>query len=324
MKLKSFRLFLRFALTPLFFFVFSSCQTNGIGPENTTASAMVAGSIGTALSQSGSSALQSFLSLPPTLPSSIGGAWKRALQLIPDAHAGVVCPTLLTTNGSGCSVLSATSVNLTYPGCSFSSSNAVWNGLFQESDVAGMLCGSTPSAGVLNRQALTGGLPGTATRTSVGGTLATVDHITANLNNFNNDPINPTIKSGFGLQIDLTNGSITINERIYAATFDYSISGTVAYTSAVSGTTIGGTLNVYNNKLTLLGHTAFSNLTYVPTCCLPTSGSITTSFVTLLLSNSAAARYNNKSETLTFTGCGTGNLTSIDGINQTVTLDHCL
>jgi len=297
--------------------------------EDTSASGLIAGTVGGALAFTNSSA-----TVASTFPNSgfdIRTAFLSYFNLIPEARASSSCPTLSSANGSGCSTVSASLVDLTYSGCTFSTA-APWTGTLQVGDTAGITCGTYPSSGIVTRQFVTGlnGSPSTGTRVSTIGTQVTIDDATANLSNYAGDSIPVTLNGGYDNTVTWTGAArsaVTITQLVYSTgLFNYSINGslTVNETSGATSRTVGGVITVYHNTAEVKGTSTFNTVTYQNSCCFPTSGSISTSFASTTTSNATGISLNGKIETLSFTGCGTATFTSMTGATSTVTLDHCL
>jgi hypothetical protein len=308
----------RFALVFAAAFVaawFAGCGS-GSATEDSSASGAAAGSIGAAIAASGST-----------------GTTSRSLRAL------TPCPTLKTAAGSGCAAGPGTTVNLTYDACSFGSSTAKWTGTL-EVGVTGsgntITCGSFPfngsSTGTITRQFVDGGNnPQTGTRTSSFGTVVTIDHHTANLGNYEGDTIAANVGTGYGDVVTWTGGKrtgIQVRQRVYSSLFDHSVNGSVTISEssgiAASNRTVTGSVDVYHNKLKVKGTSTFNNVVYVDTCCNPTSGSISTAFAKTSQSGTVGAALDGKTETLTFTGCGTATFVDYKGTSSNVTLSHCL
>lgn len=298
--------------------------------EDSSASGSAAASVGGAISSSSSGGtLSMYKSISPSL---------RPLQWLFDsvvekAFASVACPTVLTANGSGCTNSSG-KARMTYSACSFGTSTATWTGTLQASLGTGSIsCGSFPSpvSTTLDRQFVDGsGNPSSGIRVSASGVTIYVDHSTADLGNYEGDTIATNIASGYGDQVTF-NGSgartgVTIRQRVYSTGFfDHSVTG--ALTISESGTTrsVSGTVSTYHNIVRVKGTTTFSAVVYNNTCCLPVSGTISTSFAKTTASptNLLTAAIDGKTESLSITGCGTGTLTAYNGAISSVILNNC-
>ncbi|HEX7675762.1 MAG TPA: hypothetical protein VF412_16415 [Bdellovibrio sp.] len=307
----------------------SSSSSSSSASEDTSASGAAASSVGGALASSDSSSTVSeyqhktFMDL-----------------LIPKALATNSCPTI-AAGGTGCAA-NGNDVDLTYSACSFGSSSATWSGTLEVSLINGgaITCGTFPDRagsrlanndGIL-RQFVSSGSPGTATRTNSRGTIVTIDHASANLANFDTGTtISANIGSGYGSKVvfDGSGGrkEVQVRQRVYTSSYDHSIDADLTLSESSGTRTItGGTVKVYHNKLRVVGTSTFTNVVYNQQCCTPVSGTITTSFaagahVSPTVIGSAAV---GKSETLTFTGCGTATLTNTSGTTADVTLNNCL
>jgi hypothetical protein len=97
----------------------------------------------------------------------------------------------------------------------------------------------------------------------------------------------------------------------------------VAETLGATSRTVTGNVTVYHNILRVKGNSVFNAVTYSDVCCVPTGGSITTTFTATSQSGATGKAYDGKTETISFTGCGTATITGTDGKSTNVTLDHC-
>jgi hypothetical protein len=304
--------------------------------DDTSASGAAASVAGGALSSSGSGGTVAFNSKKSNL--NLFNSSEVISALIPSAFASNACPTYKTTS-SGC-VAASGNLWLTYSSCSFGSAVATWTGT-QELSASGITaaCGTFPtpaSSGTLSRQMVTAAsstTPASATRTSAVGTLVTIDDASANVANFNNDTISTLMNSGYGTRVNFTGSlrsSVTIARHISSPDlFSHTISGTlnIAETAGSSSRILTGNLKVYHNLLKIIGTSTFNNVTHSDTCCLPVSGSIHTTFAAGSVSPTlagAAIIASGATETLTFTGCGTGTLAATDGTTVSVALNNCL
>lgn len=309
----------------------TSCSKSETSPgtlEDISASGAAATVVGGALSDSagGTLALNSQKLNPLSL-------------VLPNALASTQCPTYATA-GAGCSA-SGSSLWLTGTNCSYGSSTATWNGTRLLKMSAGMAtCGTFPNPGAtatLTRQMVTAAnsvTPGTLSRTSSRGTTVVIDDATANVGIFDTGTTVPTLlNGGYGTQVTF-NGSgarslITVNRREYAVgVFDHSVIGQLNVSEPSSGSSnrsVSGTLQVYHNGLKIIGSSVFTAVSHSDTCCVPVSGSVTTTFAAgaHVAPTALGAAIVGKSETLTFTGCGTANMQSANGTTTAVTLSNC-
>lgn len=325
-------------------FILGACQpiaaptTTSSGGGSTiekSASGAAAGAIGGALSTSNSSStLASFNLRSESRTPHFWALMAKVMQ--PTADASVACPTYLTT-GTGCSV-SGTDMWLTQNACSYGSGTAIWRGYENLSMSAGTAaCGMFPNPGangVLYRQyvSASGSTTPSTGNILVSGYNVVVDDATVNLGNFDNASINTIHNGGYGTAVSFdANGartSVTIGHRTkVAGIFDHSVAGTLTITeasAAATSRTISGSVTVYHNLIQVVGTSTFTNVVHENTCCFPTSGTITTAFAA---GNTAPTGIGNlvvgKSESLTFTGCGTATYTAYDGTTSTVTLNRC-
>lgn len=275
------------------------------------------------------------------------------------------CPTLTTSNGSGCSSSSNVAL-LTYSHCNFGTSTASWNGYMQvdfSPASTTLSCGTFPSpvSDTIRRQYVTSGgvAAATVTRTAASGRVVTIDDTTTGIyDNYQGDTFDgsgasgvtfTTFNSGGGSEVTFDSSGkrtgVTVVEHISGATsggttlWDHTVAGSVNISETGSGsskvwTASAGTVTsgscssgvtVYHNAVKMMGSTCFENVTYSPTCCTPTAGTIVTTFSKTSASptNAVTTAMDNKSETLTITGCGTGTLVDYRGDSTSVSLTGC-
>jgi hypothetical protein len=290
--------------------------------EDTSATGAVAGAIGGALSSSASDGASQMKLATSAVLSPLAAA----------------CPTFATT-GTDCAASGGT-MWLSYSSCKFPGSSATFNGVQALIMSAGTAsCGTFPHPGVnstLKRQYVTASgstTPSSLVRQNASGTYLTIDNHTTNLSNFDSATLATIVNGGYGVSISF-NGvgardQITFGHRINVVSdFDQTVYGTLNISESTSSSTsrsVSGSVTVYHNGLQVIGTSTLSNLVHSNTCCLPVSGSITTTF-------SAGAHvsptvlgslYVGKSETLAFTSCGEGRLTKYDGSIVNVSLTRC-
>jgi hypothetical protein len=251
---------------------------------------------------------------------------------IQTANASSACPTLATNAGAGCTQVNAQTVDLSYNSCSFGNSAATWSGVLQIADATNVTCGTFPNT-TLTRQFVTStsdSTPSSGVRTGSDLTI-TVDHATPNLGNYQGDTIAPTIGAGYGIGVNWAGApairvAMIINQHVSSPVFDHSVTGTlgISETNGASNRMVSGQVVVYHNLVKVKATSTFSNVVYTDVCCLPTDGSISTAFAATSQSGATGQALDGKSETLTFTGCGTATLTQINGKTIDVTLSHCL
>jgi hypothetical protein len=228
---------------------------------------------------------------------------------------------------------------LDYDSCNFTKSGTTWSGtqaIIMSSGAAA--CGTFPNPGAngnLIRQFVHGPgvtTPWAAAITSRYSTVGFIDDKTANLSNFNGDTLATIVNGGYGDKTEFgasgERTGLTIAHRIYiVGSYDHSLYGSlsISETAGAATRTISGTIDVYHNKLKVIGQSTFNNVVHSDTCCLPISGSITTLFNqgTAPPDSALGQAAVGKSETLTFTGCGTADLTSYDGSTRSVALSRC-
>jgi hypothetical protein len=177
--------------------------------------------------------------------------------------------------------------------------------------------------------------PGSVTLTTNDGAVGTIDDASANLANFDGDSIatdNPD--SGYGAAVEFSGGArtqVTVDHHLsVSGVFDHSVTGTlsVSETAGASQRTVTGSLTVYHNLLRVVGTSVFNNVVHSNDCCLPISGTITTTFAAGSNPSTPPTKLGapmiGKSETLTFSStCGTATLVSYDGTTTNVALDRC-
>jgi len=306
----------------------SSSSSSGTPPEDTSSSGAAASSVGSAINSgiSGGTIARTNLKVEKNLFS--------FLNPIHSATASApVCPSIETPAGQGCTAgVSNNDITLTFSNCSYTGSNAVWNGKLEITGAVGAtVCGAVQNTGNVIRQYISGeDTPGTATRRSGKNTSLTVDDHSANLGNYESDVIPTLLNSGYGDKVTWSGGhrtGIVVAHRIFTNGTDYSIYGnlTIAEATGTDATrTVSGTSTIYHNKAKTKGTTTFSNVVYSKTCCQPISGTVSTAFSSTAHTGAEGAVFNGKSESLTFTGCGTAQFTdAITKTPQVVILDHC-
>jgi hypothetical protein len=315
--------------------VLSACAGSGGGTgtgnpdvEDSSTSGVVASAIGGAMSNSATSGSLAFNSSHK----------KSSFSFIPSAYASTACPTYLTASGSGCRT-SGSSMWLTYADCSFGNSEASWDAVQAFIMSAGTAsCGTFPNPGAnetltLQYETLITHAPSTALLTTDFGTLSTIDDASSNLNNFNGDLIPAILNGGYGAQVGYNSSgkknSLTLDHRLTVdRILDHSITGMlgISETSSTSRN-VTGQVTIYHNLLQIVGTAVLSNVVHENGCCLPVSGSITTTFAagsnTSKPPTALGELMVGKSETLTFTGCRTGTLQTYDGTTENVSLSRC-
>jgi hypothetical protein len=311
----------------------STNSASAISDSSTSGAA--AGAVGGALTNSGANGTQARMSymLPTTLVASV----RQALSPLPQASAAnQFCPTFKDT-GSSCST-SGSSMWLNYSDCTFTG-RAEWNGVQQitMSSANTAACGAFPNPGASSTlyrqfvQSVGGSVAGQVTITA-DGVEGTVDDATANLGNFNLDPIaatNPNGAYGAAVSFNASDARSSLNiahHLTIAGVLDHSVTGTLAITEVPGADSrlINGSVKVYHNLLRVIGTSTFAQVTHKDICCLPVGGVITTQFTAGTVAPTVAGeKYVGKSEVLTFTGCGTATLQAVDGTVSNVTLNRC-
>jgi hypothetical protein len=308
----------------------TACSSSGSGGtttgnplvEDTSSTGAVAGAIGGALSSSASG----------------GTSQLKIMDSAIVSPMAATCPTFATT-GTGCAVSGGT-MWLTYSACKFSGSTATFTGVQALIMSAGTAaCGTFPHPGVnstLKRQYVTASgstTPSSLVRQSATGTYLAIDNHTTNLSNFDSATLAPIVNGGYGVSVSFNSSGardqITFGHRInVTGDFDQTVYGTLNITesgSSASSRSVSGTVTVYHNGLQVIGTSVLSSLVHSNTCCLPTSGTITTTFSAgaNVSPTTLGSLYVGKSESLAFTGCGTGTLTKYDGSVVSVSLNRC-
>jgi len=309
----------------------SSTDVGSVSAD-TSSSGLVAGAVGGALSDSSSSGTQAFykkFSAKPTLTAEA----QRLFALMPEANASSLCPTFHTT-GTGCAA-SGSTMDLSYSDCTFTG-NASWNGeqaLTMSSGTAA--CGSFPNPGAngtLLRQFVTSGGAAGSINLTAGGLSATIDDATADLGNFDGQTISTLGNSGYGTKVTFNSSGARSQLQIdhhltVSGIFDHSIDGTVTVSESAgaSSRTLNGTVKLYHNLLRVVGTSTLTNVVHEDICCLPMSGTISTTYAAgqNVSPHNGGAQLVGKTETLTFTGCGTATFTNTNGVSADVTLSRC-
>ncbi|PWU13564.1 MAG: hypothetical protein C5B49_14490 [Bdellovibrio sp.] len=237
--------------------------------------------------------------------------------------ASNACPTFMSNAGSGCTNTSTSLVSLTYSNCSFGSSTATWSGADLISLTNGTIsCGTAPTIppnGIL-------GHGFTGNRTASSGTV-----IAASIDGTN---YTGSTAANQWEQVRYTLGTLStvivagVRFKSNSPSIDYTMdqfqsTGLTLGTTATSKI-VSGNLTVYDNINGVTGTSTLSSVTYTASCCQPTGGTISTSFVAGT-NGSVGSSYNGNTETMVFTGtCGQGQYTGVNGTTQTVSLVHCL
>ena len=308
---------------------------------DTSATGAVAGAVGGALSNSSSGGSTLVAESEPSTHPMSSANEKSSVEL----SSYILCPTYASSTSNGCSASTA-SLWLTYNSCHFASSTSLISGfeLLLMQPTTGSLtanCGTFPdptagaSSGSLVRQYVSASgsnMPGSLTRTDDDGKIYTIDNATANLANFDSVVLATIANGGYGASVSFnSNGGrsgLTIGHHVSSNLIEHSVYGTLTVTETARTSTVrtvSGSVKVYHDKLRVVGTSVFSNVTHSNTCCLPISGTITTTFAggTNTTPTIAGLAFVGKSESLQFTGCGTGTLTNTDGTVNTVSMNRC-
>lgn len=330
---------------PIAFFAASAgCSHGNVSlPEDTSLSGAAAGAVGSALATTNPSG-----AIPPNARRETGAPvlFARLDSLFNDAWASIQCPTLHSTTGSGCFSVSGTSVYLSYGSCSRGrgGESVVAGTWAYEVSGAGMTvaCGAgiggtgTTYAGGGEFSNATGTAGSTGDFVTAAGTHLTIDDSLGGLSNYQNDSIAPILTNvapGAGSAVSWSGGvrvGVAVNSRrLVPGDQDYSLSTngtalTVTEASGATSRTVNGASVGYDNLTKVKGASTFTNVTYEDGCCEPVSGVVSTRFSATSLSGSAGDALNGKTETLTFNGCGTANLTDASGSTSSVAMDWCI
>lgn len=314
--------------------------------EDFSVSGAAASAVGGALSGSSPNATQahqvvSSRSSRATLPLSAG--FRALLSPWPEALASTTCPTYKSDSAEGCSS-DADTQWLELDDCQYGASATTWSGTIATivSPALSASCGAFPRLtppGYLYRQYVTAPgstTPGSVQITSSFGTVSTVDNkmTSGTLYNFAGDAITTIINNGYGTSTHFNSSGVrdqlTLAHRLTkGGSLDLTISGQLGITEDSTGTsgsqTVSGSIRVYHNYLRLIATSTFENVIHQNTCCLPVSGTISTTFSSdsSVAPTSAGSKEIGKTETLTLTGCGTGTLQNYDGTSNSVVLTHC-
>lgn len=310
-------------------------STTSSASSDESASGAVASAVGGALSGTSSGGSLAIYKMQEQDP--VRGFWgviARAVQPTP-AFASSLCPTFATT-GVGCSA-SGSSMWLSYSSCTFQG-YASWNGVQKITKSSGTAtCGSFPNPGAngtLYRQFVSASGSNTPSTVSLTADSwsGVIDNSSANLSNFDGQTIATIQNGGYGAAVTFNSSGartgVTLGHRTYVSgVYDHSVTGNLSITegNGASSRTVSGTVTVYHNLVRVIGTSTLSNLVHEDVCCLPVSGTITTSFSagTNVSPTALGSLLVGKSETLTFTGCGTATYTSAAGKVSSVTLHRC-
>lgn len=300
-----------------------------------SASGAAASAVGGALSGTSASGSLAIYKMREQDP--VRGFWMVIAKAVEpqQAMASSLCPTFATT-GTGCAA-SGSSMWLTYSGCTFQG-HASWTGVQKITKSSGTAtCGSfptPPASGTLYRQFVSAS--GSNTPGSVNlvadNWSGVVDNSSSNLSNFDGQTISTIQNGGYGAAVSFNSSGartgVTLAHRVYVTgVFDHSVSGNLSITegNGASSRTISGQVTVYHNRVRVVGTSTFSNVVHEDVCCLPVSGTITTSFAagSNVSPTALGSLLVGKTESLTFTGCGTATYTSAAGIVSNVTMHRC-
>lgn len=300
-----------------------------------SASGAAASAVGGALSGTSASGSLAIYKMQQQDP--VHGFWMMVAKAIEpkQAMASTLCPTFATT-GSGCSA-SGSSMWLSYNDCTFQG-YATWTGVQKITKSSGTAtCGSfptPPASGTLYRQFVTASgsnTPGTVSLLADNWS-GVIDNSSSNLSNFDGQTITAIQNGGYGAEVSFNasgaRAGVNFAHRVYVTgVFDHTVKGSLSITegNGASSRAINGSVTVYHNRVRVVGTSNFSNVVHEDICCLPVSGTITTTFAAgaNVSPTNLGSLLVGKSESLTFTGCGTATYTSASGAVSNVTLNRC-
>lgn len=226
----------------------------------------------------------------------------------PTALSGNTCP--VVTAASGCSNVSG-GVSLSYGNCSYGQNSGTRYGSLSFIS-AGLTCGGSATMPSSAIQQYGWG----SSQTSSNEVTTGIDDLSTNLLNFDSQTIAPLTGSAYGVNVTYSGNTptaMTISRRVATrSASDFSVNSQGGGSIAISGGVVTASgVTIYDNRLWIVGTASTSDLTYSATCCFPVGGTITTAFVagtTATTPQPGGLLYTGKSETLTFTGCGTATL----------------
>jgi hypothetical protein len=234
------------------------------------------------------------------------------------------CPTVAST--SGCTT-SGSGVTLSYNTCTYGAASGTRTGALAIVS-GGLTCGGSLPASMVQQYSV-GSLHESKNQMST-----TFDDWTGSVSNFAGDSISPLSGGGYGVQ--LASGSMTIARHLVTGSTNYSVVTAAAPTSAsvsyvpitISSGTASGAAIVYDNVNGIIGVSTLNSLVYQAGCCFPVSGSISTQFHQSWNpahpATATGLMYDGKTETLSFSGCGSATYT--DPFTSTATslsFTHC-
>ncbi|OFZ23346.1 MAG: hypothetical protein A2X94_03870 [Bdellovibrionales bacterium GWB1_55_8] len=263
---------------------------------------------------------------PVRIPKSV---WEQ-LHPIQTAYAANTCPSPQTAIADlNCSVDSSGKVlTLVYHDCNFGNNSAVWNGSEILASNAAVSCGESPSKenGATLQRTFT---PGT-TRT-VGNSVHVASLDTSEPSGYETPVSGGSLltygaEGSFNLKI---NGVHVLSQKIFRGNgnegriqteADHTVStiGNNMEVVAVNGTrVVNGTVQVQHNLEKYTGTSVFSDVVYSNTkgCCLPESGTVTTTFT--------GSRTGTEALTFSGTECGSANLKDQKGALKDLILTRC-
>jgi hypothetical protein len=263
----------------------------------------------------------------------------RAGFSVPEALAAVVCPTI-GGSAAGCSVGGTGNLTLTMTygsGCSFGSSAATWTGAQLITFSTGTpSCSSFPTGftGTVQRTfaaVVSGSGSNAPTRVAPSGTSVVIDTSGASAaadGHSYSGGTTVTFASGVRTQIAVNGINYTgvspSGKTIFSHSMTTSPVGGSSTPLTISNGVVNGTVTTFHNLVKIVATSTLSNVAFTAGCCQPTSGTITTTFAAISGVTPVKTGFVGSTETLTFTGCGTGTYSGPEGYSGAVTLAHCL
>ncbi len=305
-----------------------STDATAAAAEDSSASGAAASSVGGSIASSSSSGTVSMFNRN-------GSVWNL---IQPAAFAANICPTIKTAPGAGCTQ-AGNAVDLVFgTACSFGTSPAVFSGTLEVSLASGtaITCGTfpAPASTSIQRQFVSSpSVPGSGSRTTAAGTVVVIDNASVKLSNFDNQNIVGNIGATYGTTVTF-NGTgarigVSVKQRVYVQGglgFDHTIDGSVTIAESAGVRTVTGSTLVYHNKVKVVGTSVFNSVTYNDSSCVPTGGSIKTTFSAgaNIAPTALGQALVSKFENLAFNGDGTATYTDTSGASSLVKLSHCL
>jgi hypothetical protein len=326
-------------LTSILVMAVAACNSNRSNINSDTSSgddstgAILAGMIGGALSSSSNLGTTVMQSSEPSSAAQIDAIISSPITQ--EAFATSQCPTVVNPSGL-CTTIDTFNVALSLNNCHYSNSAVSWSGILRVGTTGpGFSCGNFPNfsgtSGSIYRQFVNASNnPATSTRTGSAGFSVIVDHGSVNLGNFDSQSIATIYNGGYGSKVIFTSGlrtGLVIRKRVYVVGgFDHSVDSTLSINESGSTRTINsGSMVTYYNRLQIVGNATVTQLAFNNTCCMPVSGTISTTFSAGQNQSptSAGSSLVGRTETITFNSCGSATLTNTSGTTANVTVNNC-